>query len=90
MLQVQTGPPGREGEGLKILDVSCHVVCRIARIHQEQQRQKFADGVLVLVAIGNAGVGGSSGIQAEEIVIVCDDHSLLREGVPEVVFVLGT
>jgi hypothetical protein len=58
-------------------------------LEQDKQADQLTNGVFILVAIGDTGVRCIGGMVTQEVMIVCDQHSLVGSGEGEVLSVGG-
>jgi hypothetical protein len=69
------------------LDVASHLIRRAALMDEQQHLQQSADGVLLLVAVTNAGMLDAAACENEEIVVMGDDDAPMGESVRDLIFV---
>jgi len=72
------------------LDVVSHLIRRAALMDKQQHLQQSANGVLLLVAVANAGMLNPAACKNKEVVVMGDDDALMRESVRDVIFVGST
>jgi len=67
--------------------VAAHLIRRTALMDEQQHLQQPPNGVLLLVAVTNAGMLDAPTCENKKIVVMGDDDSLLGESVRDVIFV---
>ena len=67
--------------------VAPHLIRRAALMDEQQHLQRPPDGVLLLVAVANAGMLDAAACENEEIVVMGDDDAPVGQSVRDVIFV---
>ena len=70
--------------------MSPHLLLGAAPVDKQKQLQKLPDGVLLLMAVADAGVFRATRCQGDEIIVMCDENAAVGKGEGKLLFIGGT